>query len=170
MKMRLWLTLAVVPFLFMLVNPCTNLRVHFSLETPTNEGIEEARAKFQEAYNATVEAERTGAKVNEAVKKLNNALDYIFQTENLIAHGDREQAFFLTQASIQLSEETLVLVQELKQQAETLSYTRLIVYSAISVVLIIFGVYAFFIGRRMWKRYQQNKFMEMRVKGTLGSK
>ena len=170
MKMRLWLALAVVTFLFMLVNPCISLRVHSSIETPINEGIEEARAKFQEAYNATVEAERTGAKVNEAVKKLNNALDHIFQAENLTAEGDTEQAFFWTQASIQLSEETLVLTQELKQQAETLRYIRLIVYSAISVALLILDVYAFLIGRRMWKRHRQNKFMEMRVKGTLGSK
>jgi len=170
MKTRLWLTLAVLTFSFMLVNPCTNLRVHFSLETPINEGIEEARAKLQEAFNATVEAEKTGAKVGEAVKKLNNALDYIFQAENLAAQGDMEQAFFRTQASIQLSEEILGLTQELKQRAETLRYTRLIVYSAISVALIIFGVYAFFIGRRMWKKHRQNKFMEMRVKGTLGSK
>jgi len=169
MKTRLWLTLASLTFSFMLVNPCTNLRVHFSLETPINEGIEEARAKFQEAYNATVEAEKTGAKVGEAVKKLNNALDYIFQAENLAAQGDMEQAFFWTQASIQLSEEILVLTQELKQQAETLRYTRLIIYSVISVVLIIFGVYAFFIGRRMWKKHRQNKFMEMRVKGALAS-
>ena len=170
MKTRLWLTLAVVTFLFMLVNPCTNLRVQSSLETPVNEDVEEARAKFQEAYNATVEAEGAGAKVSEAVEKLNNALDYIFQAENRSAQGDTEQAFVLTQASIQLSEETLVLAQELKQRAETLSYTRLIVYSVISVALLVFGVYAFFIGRRIWKRHQQNKFMEMRVKGTLGSK
>ena len=170
MKTRLWLTLAFLTFLFMLVNPCTNLRVHFSLEIPINEGTEEARAKFQEAYNATVEADRTGAEVSEAVKKLNNALDCIFKAENYTAHGDMEQAFLWTQASIQLSEEILGLTQELKQQAETLRYTRLIVYSAISVVLIIFVVYAFFIGRRMWKRHRQNKFMEMRVKGTLGSK
>jgi len=153
----------------MLVNPCTNLRVQSSLETPVNEGIEEARAKFQEAYNATVEAERAGAKVSEAVEKLNNALDYIFQAENRSAQGDTEQVFVLTQASIQLSEENLVLTQELKQQAETLRYTRLIVYGVISVALLIFGVYAFFIGRRMWKRHRQNKFMEMRVKGAPGS-
>ncbi len=169
MKKRLWLILAVLTFSFMLVNPCTN-RIHFSLETPINEGIEEARAKFQEAYNATVEAERTGAEVSEAVKKLNNALDYIFQAENHTAHGDMEQAFLWTQASMQLSEETLVLTQELQQQAETLRYTRLVVYSIIFVALLIFVVYAFFIGRRMWKRHRQNKFMEMRVKGTLGSK
>ena len=169
MKTRLWLTLAVVTFLFMLVNPYTNLRVQPSLETPINEGIEEARAKFQEAYNATVEAERAGAKVSKAVEKLNNALDYIFQAENRSAHGDTEQAFVLTQTSIQLSEENLVLTQELKQQAEILRYTRLIVYGVISVVLLIFGVCAFFIGRRMWKRHRQNKFMEMRVKGAPGS-
>jgi hypothetical protein len=169
MKTRLWLTRVLLISLFMLVNPGTNLRAHFSLEIPINKGVEEARAKFQEAYNATVEAEKTGAEVSEAVKKLNNALDYIFQAENHTAQGDMEQAFFWTQASIQLSEEILGLTQELKQQAENLRFTRLIVYIAIPVVLIIFGVYAFFIGRRMWKRYQQNKFMEMRVKGALAS-
>jgi hypothetical protein len=169
MKTRPWLTLAFIIFLFMLVNPCANLRVHFSLEIPINEGTEEARTKFHKAYNATVEAERTGAEVSEAVKKLNNALDYIFQAENHTAQGDMEQAFFCTQASIQLSEEILGLTQELKQQAETLRYTRLIVYSAISVLLIIFGVYAFFIGRRIWNKHRQNKFMEMRVKGALTS-
>ena len=170
MKMRLYLTLAVVTFLFILVNPSANLRVYSSLETPMNEGIEEARAKLQEAYNATVEAERAGAKVSEALKKLNNALDYIFQAEGLAAQGDMEQTTFLTQASIQLSEETLVLTQELKQKAETLRYTKLIVYIAISAALLIFIVYAFFIGWRIWKRHQQKKFMEMRVKGTPGSK
>jgi ABC-type transport system involved in cytochrome bd biosynthesis fused ATPase/permease subunit len=170
MKTRPLLTLAFLIFLFMLVNPCTNLRVHSSIDIPINEGTEEAREKFQEAYNATVEAERNGAEVSEAAKKLNNALDYIFQAENHTAHGDMEQAFFWTQASIQLSEEILGLTQELKQQAETLRYTRLIVYSAISVVLIIFVIYAFFIGRRMWKRHQQKKLMDMRIKGTLGSK
>jgi hypothetical protein len=168
-KTRLWQTLAFLIFLSMLVNPCTNRRASFSSDIPINEGVEEARAKFQEAYNATVEAEKTGAEVSEAAKKLNNALDCIFQAENHNAHGDMEQAFFWTQASIQLSEEILGLTQELKQQAETLRYTRLIVHIAISVVLIVLGVCAFFIGRRMWKRYQQNKFMEMRVKGALAS-
>jgi ABC-type transport system involved in cytochrome bd biosynthesis fused ATPase/permease subunit len=170
MKTRPLLTLAFLIFLFMLVNPCTDLRVHSPIDIPINEGTEEAREKFQEAYNATVEAERNGAEVSEAAKKLNNALDYIFQAENHTAHGDMEQAFFWTQASIQLSEEIWGLTQELKQQAETLRYTRLIVYSAISVVLIIFVIYAFFIGRRMWKRHQQKKLMDMRIKGTLGSK
>jgi len=170
MKTRLGLALAIVAFLFMLVNPCINLRVRFSLEAQINENIEEARAKIQEAYNATVEAERTGAKVSEAVEKLNNALDYISQAENRSAEGYMEQAFVLTQDSIQLSEETLALAQELKQQAESLRYTELIVYSVISVAVLILGVFAFFIGKRMWKRHQQNKFMEMRVKGKLGSK
>ena len=170
MKMRLWLTLAVLTFLFILMNPCTNLGAHSSPETPINESIEEARAKFQEAYNATVEAERTGAEVSEAVKKLNNALDQIFKAENLAAQGDLERAILSTQASIQLSKDILNLTQDLEQQAEALRYTRLIVYIAISVALIIFCICAFFIGRRMWKRHQQNKFMEMRVKGTLDSK
>ena len=112
MKTRLWLTLAVVAFLFILANPCTNLRAHSSLETPINECIEEARAKFQEAYNATVEAERTGAEVSEAVKKLNNALDQIFKAENLAAQGDLERAILSTQASIQLSKYILNLTQD----------------------------------------------------------
>lgn len=170
MKMRLCLTLAVVTFMFMLMNPCTNLRVHFSLETPINGGIEEARARLQEAYNATAEAEGIGTEVSEAVNKLNNALDYILQAESLAAQGEIEQATLLTKASIRLSEEILVLIQELKQQAETLSNTRLIVYAAMSVALLTFSVYALFIGRRMWKKRQQRKFMEMKVKRTLSSK
>ncbi len=170
MKKAQWLTLAVVTFLLILINPCTNLGAHSSLQTPIDEGIAEARAKFQEAYNATVEAEKTGAEVSEAVRKLNSALDQIFQAENLAAQGDLEKAFFSTQASIQLSEDISTLTQELKQRAETLRYTGLIIYSSICIVLIILGVYAFFIGRRMWRRRQRKKFMEMRVKGTLDSK
>lgn len=170
MKKRLWLTLATITFLIILVSSCVNVRGHSSLETPINESIEEARAKFQEAYNATVEAEKTGAKVSEAVKRLNNALDQLLQAENHAAQGEMEQAFFSTQASIQLSEDTLTLTEELKQQAETLRNTRLIIYCAISVVLIILSIYAFVIARRMWKRHQQNKLMEMRVKGMQDSK
>lgn len=170
MKTRPWLTLAVVAFLYILMNPFTNLRAHSSPETPINEDIEEARAKFQQAYNATVEAERAGAEVGEAVKKLNGALDQIFKAENLATQGDLEKAFLSTQASIQLSKDVLNLTQELKQQAETLRYTRVIIYGSISVALIIFCIYAFFIGRRMWKRHQQKKFMEMRIKGRPESK
>lgn len=170
MKRRLRFVLAVAIFLSMLVNPFINLSTRFSVEAQINENIEEAKAKIQEAYNATVEAERTGAKVSEAIEKLNNALDYISQAENRSAEGDLEQAFVFTENSIQLSEETLALVQELKQQAESLRYTELIVYGFISVVVLVLGVVTFFYGRRMWKRHQQNKFMEMRVKVKLGSK
>jgi len=169
MKMKLWLNPAIIILVFMLVNASGNLRVHCSPETSTNGGVEEARVKFWEAYNATVEAERDGAEVGEAVKKLNNALDYVLQAQHLAMQGDMEHAFLLTQASIQLSEETLVLTQELKQQAENLRYTRSIIYIIISIALLILCICAFFIGRRMWKRRQQKKFMDMRVKGTVGS-
>ncbi len=170
MKTRLGLALAVAFFLVILVNPYINLSMRFSAEAQINENIEEAKAKIQEAYNATVEAERSGAKVGEAVEKLNSALDYISQAENLSAEGDLVQAVVLIENSIQLSEETLVLAQELKQEAESLRYTELIFYSFISVVVLVLGVVAFFYGRRVWKRHQQNKFMDMRVKGKLGSK
>jgi hypothetical protein len=169
MKKRLWLNPVFVILVFMLVNPCGNLGVHCSPETSTNEGIEEARVKFWEAYNATVEAERCGAEVSEAVKKLNNALDYILQAQDLAVQGNMERAFLLTQVSIQVSEETLVLTQELKQQAENLRFTRSIIYIGISIALLLLCVCAFFIGRRLWKRRQQKKFMDMRVKGTVGS-
>jgi uncharacterized membrane protein len=169
MKMGLWLNPAIVILVFMLVNPSRNLGVHCSPETSTNEGIEEARVKFWEAYNATVEAERCGAEVSEAVKKLNNALDYILQAQDLAVQGNMERAFLLTQVSIQVSEETLVLTQELKQQAENLRFTRSIIYIGISIALLLLCVCAFFIGRRLWKRRQQKKFMDMRVKGTVGS-
>jgi len=137
--------------------------------TPS-EGIEEARAKLQEAYNATVEAERTGAEVSEALENLNNALDCIFQAEILAAQGNIEQTAFLIDASTQLSEETLVLTEDLRQQAETLRYTNLIIYVVTSVVVLAFSLFAFFMGWRMWKRYQRKKFMRMRIKASASSK
>ncbi len=169
MKRGLWLNPTIVLLVFMLVNPSGNLGIQWSPETSTNEGIEEARAKFWEAYNATVEAERGGAEVSEAANKLNNALDYIIQAQNLATQGDMEQAVLLTQASIQVSEEILVLTQELKQQAENLRFTRSIIYIGISVALLVLCICAFFVGRRIWRRRQQRKFMDMQVKGTGGS-
>lgn len=170
MKKTRWLALVVVTCLLIMINPYTNLRVKSSFQTPINEDIAEARSKFQEAYNATVEAERTGAEVNQAVVKLNSALDQIFQAENLATQGELEKAFLSTQASIQLSEDILKLTEELKQRAEVLRHTRLIAYGSISVVLIILGIYASFIGRRIWRRHRRKKFMEMRLKGGLESK
>jgi uncharacterized membrane protein len=170
MKKTQWLTLAVVACLLIMFNPYTNPRAKSSFQAPINEDIAEARSKFQEAYNATVEAERTGTEVSQAVRELNGALDQIFQAENLAAQGDLEKAFLSTQACIQLSEDILTLTEELKQRAEALRYTRLITYGSISAVLIILGIYAFFIGRRIWRRHQRNKFMEMRLKETLESK
>ena len=168
MKTRLCLTLAIVTSTLVLLNPYIRLDGHPSPKTPS-EGIEEARAKLQEAYNATVEAERTGAKVSEALENLNNALDYIFQAEISAAQGNPEQTPFLIDASIQLSEETLVSTEDLKRQAETLRYTNLIIYVATSVVLLAFSIFAFFTGWRMWKKHQRKKFMKMRIKVSASS-
>jgi len=170
MKTRLCLTLAVATFMIVLLNPYIRLDGYSPPITQTNKVIEEARAKLQEAYNATVEAERTGAKVSEALENLNNALDYIIQAEILAAQGNTEQTTFLTNASIQLSKDTLVLIGDLRQQAEALRYTNLIAYVAASVALVAFSLFAFFMGRRMWKRYQQKKFMRMRIKAPASSK
>ncbi len=169
MKTRLCLTLAVVTFMLVLLNPCIRLDGYPSPRTPS-EGIEEARAKLQEAYNATVEAERTGAEVSEALENLNNALDFIIQAEILAAQGNTEQTTFLIDAAIQLSEETVVLTEDLRQQAEALRATNLIIYFVTSVLLLAFTLFAFFIGWRMWKRYQRKKFMRMRIKASASSK
>lgn len=169
MKTRLCLSLAVVTFMLMLLNPCIRLDGYSSPKTP-NEGIEEAKAKLQEAYNATVEAERIGAEVSEALENLNNALEYIIQAEILTAQGDTEQTTFLTDASIQLSEETLVLTKDLKQQAEVLRYVNSIIYVVASIVLLALSLLALFIGWRIWKRYQRKKFMRMRIKASATSK
>jgi hypothetical protein len=136
-----------------------------SSDVTVDEGIEEARAKLREAYNATVYAEMLGANVDEAVEKLNSALEYITQAENLITQGDLDQAATLTNASIQLSEETMTKVQELKVQQGLFNfYTKLVLPIVVAVILLGVGVYAFFFGRRVWKKRQEKKFMEMKVK------
>ena len=163
------MTLAVATFIFVLSNPYIRLNGYPSPKTP-NEGIEGARGRFQEAYNATVEAEGTGAKVSEALGNLNNALDYIIQAEILAAQGDTEQATFLINASKHLSEETLVLTEDLRQQAEALRYTNSIIYVITSIALLAFSLLALFIGWRMWKRYQRKGFMRMRIKASASSK
>lgn len=163
MTMRSWLNPVMVVLLCVLVTPCQNLGVHIPSETSPNDGIEEARVRFWNAYNTTVEAERSGADVREAAEKLNDALDYFLQAQNLALQGDVEQALLLTQASMQLSEETLVLAQELKQQAEIAAYTRSIIYIGTSIALVILCVFALLLGRRIWKRRQQKKLLDMQV-------
>jgi len=136
-----------------------------SSDVTANEEIEEARAKLREAYNATVDATIIGTNVNEAVNKLNTALEYITQAENLISQGDLDQAANLTRASIQLSEETRIQVQELKIQTGLVNfYTKLVLPMVVAVISLGVGVYAFFFGRRFWKKRQEKKFMEMKVK------
>ena len=136
-----------------------------SLDVTEIEGVAVARAKLREAYNATVDAEIIGTNVDEAVKNLNNALGYIDHAENLIAQGDLEKANNLTQTSIQLSEETITMIKELKIQTGLVNfYTKLILPVVVAVILLGIGVYAFFFGRRVWKKRQDKRFMEMKVK------
>jgi hypothetical protein len=132
-------------------------------------GIEEVRVELQLAYNATVNAERAGAEVSEAVDKLNNALFYINQTETLLAKGDFEQANTSATYAIQLSEETLTLSQNLKAQAEAWSSIRLTITVVAAVVLVGLLVFAFFYGRRILRRHQEKRFLEMRVKTSSGN-
>jgi hypothetical protein len=130
-----------------------------------NEGVDEARAKLREAYNATVFAEQIGTNVDEAIKKMNKALEYINQAENLTTQGNLEQANVLTQSSIKLSDETITKGQELKEQQGLFNfYMKLVLPVVATVILLGVGVYAFFFGRRVWKKRQHKRFMEMKVK------
>ena len=133
-----------------------------------NQKIEESTEKLRQAFNATATAEHMGADVHEAVANLNYALNYTRQAENLFIKGDFEQAEFLAESAIQLSEETLTLAQELEQQARTQSLIRLITPIALLILLITLGALAFWFSRRFWKRRQEEKFMEMKVKKSEG--
>jgi hypothetical protein len=133
-------------------------------DVTVNEEVEEARAKLREAFNATVFAEMIGTNVDEAVINLNAALDYITQAETLISQGDLDQAASLTQTSVRLSEETMTKVQELQVQQGLFNfYTKLVLPIVAAVILLGVCVYAFFFGRRFWKKRQEKKFMEMKV-------
>jgi uncharacterized membrane protein len=57
------------------------------------------------------------------------------------------------------------MVQELKVQQGLFNfYTKLVLPVVAAVILLGVGVYAFFFGRRFWKKHQQKKFMKMKVK------
>jgi hypothetical protein len=165
--MRTWLKMILIAItlslLFLSVKSGT-IALSFS-DVTVNEGVEEARAKFREAYNATVDAEIIGTNVDEAVKKLNISLEYINKAEDLIAQGDLKQAAALTNASIQLSEEIIPVVQESKIQTGLFNfYSKLVLPVVVAVILLGVGVYAFFHSRTVWKKHQEKKFMEMKVK------
>jgi len=134
-------------------------------DVTADEGIDWARVKLSEAYNATVFAEQIGTDVDEAVKNMNEALEYINKAENLTTQGNLEQAQELTQISIQLSDETKTQVNELKIQTGLWNfYTKLVLPIVAAPILLGVGVYAFFFGRRIWKKHQENRFMQMKVK------
>jgi hypothetical protein len=163
--MRIWqkITLIAIVISLLIVSARSRaIALPFS-EVTLNE-VEEARAKIRDAFNATVFAEQIGTNVDEAAEKMNNALEYINQAENLIIQGDLEQANALTQASIKLSEETINSVQELKIQKGLLNFWNWALSILVPIILIGFGVCAFFFGRRFCKKRKWKKFMEMKVK------
>ncbi len=128
-------------------------------------GIEEARTKFQEAFNATVFAEVIGTNIDEAVKKLNTALEYIHQAEALTAQERMDQAAKITQDSIRLSEETTTEINEMRVQQGLFNfYMKTVLPIIIGVVAFCVAVYGFFYGRRIWKKRQQKKLTEMKAK------
>ena len=165
--MRMWqkITLIAITLSLLFVSVKLGVIGLSSSDVTVNEGINWARVKLSEAYNATVFAEQIGTNVDEAVKKMNKALEYINQAENLTTQGNLEQAHALTQISIQLSDETKTKVNELKIQTGLLNfYTKLVLPIVAAVILLGLGAYGFFFSRRVWKKHQEKRFMEMKVK------
>jgi uncharacterized membrane protein len=168
--MQKWLTTILTAFSLMLI--VTNLQFYSAFsqtfETPANQKIEEARTKLDETFNATVAAERAGADVSEIVKQLNHALNYTVEAETALSSGDLEEAAFLAESAIQLSDEISSQVEDLRAQTETRGLIGLVAPIAAAIALLCVGVFIFFYGRRFWSRRKEQKFLEMRVKKSTG--
>ena len=165
--MRMWqkITLIAIALSLLFVSVKSGMIALSLSEPPVNAGTNEARARLREAYNVTVFAEQAGTNVNEAVEKMNEALERINQAENLTAQGNLGQANALTQGSIQLSTETIALIQELnEQQALFTFYTKCVLSVVAAIILLGVGAGIFFFGRRAWKKRQQKRPIEMKVK------
>jgi len=165
--MRIWQKITLIAIVFsLLIGSAKSSMIALSIsDASVNEGVNEARARLSEAYNATVFAEQVGTNVDEAIRKMNKALEYINQAENLTTQGNLEQAHALTQISIQLSDETKTKVNALKIQTGLWNfYTKLVLPIVAAPILLGVGVYAFFFGRRIWKKHQEKRFMQMKVK------
>ena len=165
--MRMWqkITLIAIALSLLFVSVKSGMIALSLSEPPVNAGTNEARARLREAYNVTVFAEQAGTNVNEAVEKMNEALECINQAENLTAQGNLGQANALTQGSIQLSTETIALIQELnEQQALFTFYTKCVLSVVAAIILLGVGAGVFFFGRRVWKKRQQKRPIEMKVK------
>ncbi len=165
--MRLQRKIALISItLSLLIAACEFCPIGYSApEDATNQGILEARAKLEEAFNATVFAEMIGTDVSQAVKNMNIALDYIHQAETLIAQGSLGQAASATEASIQLSEVTTTKIKEMQVQQGLFNfYVKLVLPIIVAAVLVFAGAYAgIFYGRRMWKRRQEKKNIETKT-------
>ncbi len=135
-----------------------------SAQNVQNGGIEEARTKLQEAFNATVFAEVIGTDINETVKNLNTALDYIHQAETLTAQRKLDQAAAMTQASIRLSEETTTKINEMRvQQGLVNFYVKTVLPIVLGAVVLCIAVYAILYSRRVWKKRQEKKPLETKA-------
>lgn len=168
--MQKWLTTTLTVLSLMLI--VTSLQFYSVssqiFEVPANQKIEEARIKLDETFNATVTAERAGADVSEIVKQLNHALNYTVEAETALSKGDSEEAAFLAESAIQLSDEISSQAEDLTAQAETGRLIGLVAPIVAAVALLCVGVFVFFYGRRFWSKRREQEFMEMRVKKSSG--
>jgi nucleotidyltransferase/DNA polymerase involved in DNA repair len=148
--MQKWLTttLAVFSLLLIVINLQFLSTGSSASQRTVNQTVEEARTKLNQTFNATVTAEQAGADVNEVVKQLNHALNYTVQAETALSRGDSEQATFLAESAIQLCNEVLSQVENLRAQAETGRLVGLITPIAAAIALVFVGGIIFFYGRR----------------------
>jgi uncharacterized membrane protein len=164
--MQKWLTTTLTALSIILI--VTSLKFYSAAsavsQRTVNQTIEEARAKLNQTFNATVTAERAGANVNEVVEQLNHALNYTVQAETALSRGDSEQAAFLAESAIQLCNGILSQTEDLRAQAETMKLVGLITPIVAVIALVFVGGLIFFIGRRFWVRRREERFLEMRVK------
>jgi len=169
--MQKWLTTTLAVFSLMLI--VTSLQFHSAssqiFEAPANQKIIEARIKLDEAFNATVAAERAGADVSEIAKQLNHALNYTVEAEGALSHGDSEQAAFLADSAIQLLNEISSQIEDLRAQAGTGRLIGLVTPIAAVIGLAFVGAFIFFYGRRFWSRRREQEFLEMQVKKNTGN-
>jgi len=168
--MQKWLTTTLTVLSLILI--VTSLQFYSAssqtFETPANQKIDEARTKLNQTFNATVAAERAGADVSEIVKQLNHALNYTVEAETALSKGDSEEAAFLAESAIQLSDQISSQAEDLRAQAETKGLIGLVAPIAAAIALLFVGVFIFFYGRQFWSRHREQKFLEMRVKKSAG--
>lgn len=164
MKTMLAKPIILIFNVLILSNLIVSLGTYSAFGAQLDEDILEARMRFQEAYNATVEVEKRGVDLTEVKERLNNALDYIIKAERVAGQGDTELADLWIKASTQECIEILSLVERLQQTAENSEKTKLAIYLTIIFTFLILGFSVVFLGKRIYRRYKQKKLMKMKLK------